>query len=209
MTLPEPHIPEAIVVELDAVDALAAPEHTDLFDASDATEAIIVDAVVIEAVAIEVDDPVVADLAPADPAGRPQHEGGHEHEGVRHLRVAPDGARRRRHVRIAAAGAAVSISATLFAVVGFNVELAQNQIKLQNLQHGLQSEQSRYYDLRSEVAARSAPSRIVAAAKRRGYVKAPLTYIEAAIKPPPPDPTGTSLLERATDATKGSLDPRQ
>ena len=104
-------------------------------------------------------DALVVEGVELDPAVENEEKPG------RHLRVAPDSVRRRRHVRIAAAAAAVSISATLFAVVGFNVELAQHQIQLQKLQRSLQAQQTRYYELRAEVAQRSSPPQIVA---RRG-----------------------------------------
>jgi hypothetical protein len=207
MTLLEPRIAEAIVVDLDEID-LTRERHSyeaAVRDTAVAREAILVDAVVVDADLVEAGVPAVA--APA-PAIDPRRDG--DREGRRHLRVAPDSVRRRRHVRIAAAAAALSISATLFAVVGFNVELAQNQIKLQKLQKGLLIEQTRYYDFRDEVAARSAPSRIVAAAQAQGLVPAQPTYLTSNIKPPPPDSTGTSpVLRKATEATKDSLDPVQ
>ena len=214
MTLLEPRIAEAIVIDLDEID-LTRERHAyeaAVRDTSVAREAILIDAVVVDAIeadAIEDAVPVAAVPAPAiDPDPDPERD--RDREGRRHLRVAPDSVRRRRHVRIAAAAAAVSISATLFAVVGFNVELAQNQIKLQKLQKELLTEQTRYYDSRNEVAARSAPSRIVAAATARGLVQLTPTYLTSDIKPPPPDSTGTSpVLQKATAATKDSLDPVQ
>ena len=175
-----------------------------------AVEAIIVDAVVVDA-DIAGDDLEVIEASEAESVGAAPDAGAPTTIATgRHLRVAPDSVRRRRHVRIAATAAAVSISATLFAVVGFNVELAQNQIKLQKLEHSLQSEQTRYFDLRSQVAADSAPAHIVGAATAAGLVKLSPTYLPAEIKPPPPDTTGTSaILQQSTDATKGSLDPVQ
>jgi hypothetical protein len=216
MTLLEPRIAEAIVIDLDEID-LTRERHAyeaAVRDTSVAREAILIDAVVVDAIEADVVEggiegtlPVAAVPAPAIDPGP---EGDRDREGRRHLRVAPDSVRRRRHVRIAAAAAAVSISATLFAVVGFNVELAQNQIKLQKLQKELLTEQTRYYDSRNEVAARSAPSRIVTAAEARGLVPATPTYLTSDIKPPPPDSTGTSpVLQKATAATKDSLDPVQ
>lgn len=172
------------------------------FDAGsfDGTE-LAVDALVVEAVELE----------PAfDPAFGPAPDHASDHDRPRHLRVAPDSVRRRRHVRIAAAAAAVSISATLFAVVGFNVELAQHQIQLQKLQRSLQAEQGHYYELRTEVAQRSSPPQIVAAAERLGLIQAQTTYLQVAINPPPADPTGTAqVLSESSNKTKGSLEPVQ
>ncbi|MDQ1466880.1 MAG: hypothetical protein QOH10_1295 [Actinomycetota bacterium] len=160
---------------------------------------------------IEVDDEVDALVVEVDDIDVDVVELDREVEtGRRHLRVAPDSYRRRRHVRIAAGAAAISISATLFAVVGFNVELAQHQIQLQSVQRQLHAEQTRYYELRNEVAQRSSPSQIVSIAQQRGLVTAQPTYVRAPIKPPPADPTGTAkLLEESRDATRSSLDPVQ
>ncbi len=199
LTLPERTLPERSVaraVELDPneVDLTALDE-----TALDGTE-LAVDALVVEAVDLDAFDPRL------DPA--PDHAP--DNEPRRHLRVAPDSVRRRRHVRIAAAAAAVSISATLFAVVGFNVELAQHQIQLQALQRQLQTEQSRYYNLRTEVAKSSSPAQIVSLAERLGLVQASTTYLSIAIDPPPADPTGTAyVLSHSTSETKGSLEPVQ
>lgn len=172
-----------------------------------------VDALVIEvdrpdpeAIAPERIEPEPIDPDPVDPvdpaaappgvdAARPQ------------LRVVPDRYRRRRRVRIAAAAAAASITVTLFAVVGFNVVLAQNQIELQALQQQLQTEQTRYYDLRDEVAHRSSPARIVSRAAGLGFVRLPTTYLPVAITPPHVGPTETAkTLDKTNRATGGSLD---
>ena len=193
-TLPERSVARAVEVDLTEVDLPALDE-----TALDGTE-LAVDALVVEAV----------DLEPFDPRLDPAPDHAPDNEPRRHLRVAPDSVRRRRHVRIAAAAAAVSISATLFAVVGFNVELAQHQIQLQALQRQLQTEQSRYFDLRTEVAQRSSPAQIVSLAERLGLVQAPTTYLSAPVEPPPADPTGTAqVLSQSTSETKGSLEPVQ
>jgi cell division protein FtsL len=197
----------AVNKDLDVID-LTALDHAAFEDpdAVDAVDALVVEAVLVEAVLVEAAVPE-ADLEWVP--DRDRHDG-IAPRGERHLRVAPDSVRRRRHVRIAAAAAAVSISATLFAVVGFNVELAQHQIKLQKLEHDLRIEQTRYYNLRSEVATRSAPSRVVQIAAENGLVLATTEYLPAHIKPPPPDPAGTStVLKESKDATKGSLEPVQ
>jgi hypothetical protein len=195
--------------DLDIIDS-TLPDRARFSD-SDAVDALVVDALLVDALVVDdsVVEAVLVDAVIAQPAIEeadlepvPDRE--------RHLRVAPDSVRRRRHVRIAAAAAAVSISATLFAVVGFNVELAQHQIQLQRLEKDLRSEQTRYYNLRNDVASRSAPARVVAFAQAHGLVQASTEYLPANIKPPPPDPTGTSaVLKESKDATKGSLEPVQ
>lgn len=174
------------------------------FDEDDeelAVEALIVDALAIDALAVDavaVDvpaiDAVLVDLEP-------------EAETERHLRVAPDSVKRRRHVRIAASAAVISISATLFAVVGFNVELAQHQIQLQKLQVQLQAEQTKYYDLRAQVAQSSSPSVISHEAGGLGLVKTAPTYIGSHITATPPDSTGTLTLPEPQ--TGSSLAPVQ
>ena len=178
---PEAIVPAPMIAEAIVVDALAR----DLAFDDDALEATVVE---------------VAELTPAIEVKT----------GERHLKIAPDSVARRRRVRIAAAGAAVTISATLFAVVGFNVELAQHQIQLQHLQNQLTTEQTRYYDLRNQVAERSSPGRIVEAAKKLGLTQAQTSYVDVPIPPPPADPTGTSdLLGNVHDNAGGSLDPPQ
>jgi len=197
----------------DVVDAIVLDAPDRAMSAADVVDAIAVEAVVVDALAREVDvdvdalddalEATVVDVAELTPAIEVK-------PGERHLKIAPDSVARRRRVRIAAAGAAVTISATLFAVVGFNVELAQHQIQLQHLQSQLTTEQARYYDLRKQVAESSSPGAIVAAAKRLGLTQAQTSYVRAAIPPPPVDPTGTSqMLGKIHDNAGGSLDPPQ
>jgi type II secretory pathway component PulL len=174
---------EALVVDALAIDHLAI-------------DALAIEAIAVEAVAADVPavDAVLVDLEPGS-------------ETERHLRVAPDSVKRRRHVRIAATAAVVSISATLFAVVGFNVELAQHQIQLQKLEVQLQAEQAKYYDLRGQVAQSSSPSVISREAKEFGLVKTAPSYLGAQVRTPAPDSTGTLKLPEAQ--TGSSLAPVQ
>jgi hypothetical protein len=203
-------------VELPAVDAVLVD--VPAADAGHAVDALIVDVREVDASFVDVRDvaPVVTgrggalaqplpepiDLEIADPG---------EVEGVGasprpDLRVAPDGYRRRRRVRIAAGAAAVSISATLFAVVGFNVVLAQNQIELQSLQQKLQVEQTRYYQLRNDVAQRSSPQNIVAKATALGLAQQQPGYLTVAgIKPPPVGPTETDKALLKASLNTGSV----
>ena len=193
------------VVEAELIDEV---DDTDVVDLAASDVRTVVDALAVDALAIDV-EVVEAELVDVDDAPQeltPDADG----TPRRHLRIAPDLVGRRRRVRIAAAGAAVAISATLFAVVGFNVELAQHQIQLQHLQNDLTTAQARYYDLRKQVAESSSPGKIVAAAKERGLIAAPNSYIEVQIPPPPADPTGTSdILAKIHDNAGGSLAPAQ
>jgi hypothetical protein len=198
---------EAEVVELPGTDVVDVVEALDALDSPDGVEpvdALVVDALALDTSELAVDADVVevVELEPA-PDGDAKPE--------RHLRIAPDSVRRRRRVRVAAAGAAVTISATLFAVVGFNVELAQHQIQLQHLQEQLQSEQQHYYDLRKEVAERSSPQSITKQAEHIGLVETTPSYLQAALrKLPPQDQTGeTNPLKQIHDNAGGSLGPVQ
>ncbi len=174
---------EALVVDARSVD-------TQLVDAR-AVDALVVDALAIDPLTVEA--PLVEALVV-------------EVEPERHLHVAPDSVKRRRHVRIAAAAAVVSISATLFAVVGFNVELAQHQIQLQKLQTQLQAEQTKYYDVRAQVAERSSPSVIMHKAAQLGLVPASPTYVGAKIASVPSDGAGSlSLPEPRTGSSLGNV----
>ncbi|MDQ1532740.1 MAG: hypothetical protein QOF28_501 [Actinomycetota bacterium] len=204
--------------ELSAVDAVLVV--VPAVDAGDAVDALIVDVRDVDASFVDVRDiaPVVTGRggALAQPLPEPTDQEIADPgviEEVRatprpDLRVAPDSYRRRRRVRIAAAAAAVSISATLFAVVGFNVVLAQNQIELQSLQEKLQVEQTRYYQLRNDVAQRSSPQNIVAKATALGLgVQQPGYLTVAGIKPPPVGPTETDeALLKASQHTGSVLD---
>jgi hypothetical protein len=95
----------------------------------------------------------------------------------------------------------------LFAVVGFNVELAQHQIQLQKLQDQLQTEQHHYYDLRKEVAERSAPQNIVGAAQHDGLVATTSSDLTVPIPQPPEDKSGETGLREIHDNAGGSLGP--
>jgi hypothetical protein len=194
---------ESVVSDLDLTELdVTDRELTDVSDL--AVDAIVVHALVVDALAV---DALAVELNDLEPGQDLRPDLGPERP--RHLRIAPDSVRRRRHVRIAAAAAAVSISATLFAVVGFNVELAQHQIQLQKLQVQLQAQQAKYYDLRAEVAQRSSPAQIAHEAAKRGLVTASPTYLAVPIKPPAQDPAGDSVLGDTKQRTGSSLDPVQ
>ena len=193
----------AYVDEVDVVEAEVIEVDDDtVLDAQRVVDALVVDALVLDANIVDV---VEAEIVEVEAVAGAQPRPDAELEPRRHLRVAPDLVGRRRRVRIAAAGAAVAISATLFAVVGFNVELAQHQIQLQNLQDQLQTEQRHYYDLRKEVAERSAPQTIIDEAKHRGLVPATNTYLTVPIPQPPEDHSGETGLSDIHDNVGGSL----
>jgi hypothetical protein len=186
--------------EAPTVDALLVdvPVEAEVVEAEivEVVEAVLVDAQPLAAsntgaLAQAVPQPVVREIAEPDVEARPN------------LRVAPDSYRRRRRVRIAAAAAAVSISITLFAVVGFNVVLAQHQIELQSLQKQLQVEQSRYYDLREEVARRASPQNIVSKATAQGLTVQQQTDLPAAVSLPAAGPTDTAKIQSKTSAATG------
>lgn len=190
-----------------AVDALLVdvPEAL-IVDADE--DARFIDIDIEDAIVVEVREvaPVTGGSALALPRPEPV-ELEPEPEARPDLRVAPEGYRRRRRVRIAATAAAVAISVTLFAVVGFNVVLAQHQIELQSLQRKLQVEETRYYELRNEVAQASSPASIVEKATELGLVHSPETYLTAQIPPPALGATETAeTLAKTSKATGGSLD---
>jgi hypothetical protein len=190
----EPVAVEALVVDADAL----APDVPEALVVADVEEALVVEvhevAPVTRGSALALPRPEAVPQTP-EPETRPD------------LRVAPDSYRRRRRVRIAAAAAAVAISVTLFAVVGFNVVLAQHQIELQGLQRKLQVEETRYYDLRDQVAQASSPASVVSKATALGLVESQETHLPAAIKPPAVGPTETAeTLQKTSKATGGSLD---
>src|SRR5438105_2406375 len=90
-----------------------------------------------------------------------------------HLRVAPDVRRRRLRARLLMAGIALVTVAALFTLVGFRVVGAQAAFTLDRLTKERTNEQLRYERLREDVARRSSPAAIIAAARRLGMVDAP------------------------------------
>jgi hypothetical protein len=208
----EPIAIDALIVDVQPIEALIVDVHA-------------IDAHVPEALVVEVRETRdVAAVAPvatgrggalAQPRPEPVEleiaepgDTGGDRPARPDLRVAPEGYRRRRRARIAAAAAAVSISVTLFAVVAFNVVLAQNQIELQSLQEKLQIEETRYYELRNEVAQNSSPQTIVAKATAFGLTVQQPGYLSVeGIKPPPAGPTETdTALRNASQNTGGIFD---
>jgi cell division protein FtsL len=90
------------------------------------------------------------------------------------------------------------VFATLFAVAGAHTVIAQGQIRLDDLDRQVQTEQARYQQLRKNVAQQESPERIVAAAEAQGMVTPQdLVYLQ----PPAADSTGAS----DTSSGDGSL----
>ena len=88
-----------------------------------------------------------------------------------HLRVVVPSKRRRLRVSPAlVVGSLLLVVAVAFGVAIAQVFLAQGQVRLDQMEAELISEQSRYQTLRKDVAELESPSRIVAAAEKQGMV---------------------------------------
>jgi cell division protein FtsL len=103
------------------------------------------------------------------------------------------------------------IVASLFAMVGFHVVLAQSQVEIDRLEQQVADEQHRYEQLRFEVSALSSPARIVSRAAELGMV-APTgaatvvpVPIDAETAGTPSDTTATTLAE-SWEKVKSHLD---
>ncbi len=126
-----------------------------------------------------------------------------------HLRVAPDAGRRRLRARLLMCGIAVLTVVSVFTLVGFRVVAAQSSFTLDRLSKERTNEQLRYERLREEVASRSSPGAIIAAASQRGMVFADrkefITAPDAAgdttptATPPPLAATSYSQAKKALD----------
>jgi cell division protein FtsL len=96
--------------------------------------------------------------------------------------------------------------ATLLAVAVAHTVLVEGQVRLDELDAQLATEQARYQELRTEVAAMQSPDRIVRAAQEQGMVTPDdLLYLQ----PPAPDvstvgPTGGDDDEPPADPTVGA-----
>lgn len=116
-------------------------------------------------------------------------------EPRRHLRVVRPHERTAR--RLTPAGGVV-LTLLLFAVLaglaGAHSLIAQGQIRLDRLDEQLRQEQTRYQELRRDVAIAESPERIVAAAEAQGMVTpSDLVYLQ-------PSDTGTPAGDRDRDA---------
>jgi hypothetical protein len=127
-----------------------------------------------------------------------------------HLRVAPDVRRRRLRARLLMVGIAVVTVASLFTLVGFRVVAAQSAFTLDRLTKERTNEQLRYERLREDVARRSSPAAIIAAARGRGMVEAPLQAFISAPKAAPhggrPTATPQPLAPTSYEKAKQALD---
>lgn len=106
-----------------------------------------------------------------------------------HLRVVRPGERSRRRLTPATGVALTALLfVTLFALAIAHTMLVQGQMRLDQLDGELATEQARYQELRTEVAAVESPARVVAAAERLGMVSPEdLVYLQ----PRTPDPSTT------------------
>lgn len=101
------------------------------------------------------------------------------------LHVVPDSAprpRRVRRARVLVAAAALAVVAVLFGVAASQAQLVNGQVRLDQLERDVAASQSRYQDLRLEVARLEAPERIVAEAQHRLGMIVPsgITYLSPA-----------------------------
>jgi cell division protein FtsL len=95
--------------------------------------------------------------------------------------VAPTERVRRRLTPATAVLLTAALFATLLAVAVAHTVLVQGQVRLDELDAQLATEQSRYQELRKEVAELESPDRIVAAAQEQGMVPpADLQYLQPA-----------------------------
>jgi hypothetical protein len=125
-----------------------------------------------------------------------------------HLRVAPDARWRRLRARLLMVGVALVTVASLFTLVGFRVVAAQSAFTLDRLTKERNNEQLRYERLREDVARRSSPAAIIAAARGLGMVPAPRELFLSAPKaashgttpPATPQPLAPTSYEHAKKA---------
>jgi hypothetical protein len=100
-------------------------------------------------------------------------------ERTRHLRVAPEVARRRRRAQLAIVIGVLVTVASLLMVVTFQVFAAQSAFKLDRLAKEHTNEELRNERLRAEVAQESSPGSIIARAESAGLVPAPVVWVQA------------------------------
>jgi hypothetical protein len=149
--------------------------------------------------AVAVDPARTPDLAPA-PRPRPA-------ERPNHLRVVAPSERVRRRVTPAVGVLCTgALFATLLAVAVAHTVLVEGQVRLDQLDEQLATEQARYQELRKDVAEMESPDRIVREAHEQGMVTPnDLIYLQ----PPAPDPSTVGPTtgdddEPAADPTVGA-----
>jgi len=142
----------------------------------------------------------------APPRQRPQPEARPNHLRV----VAPAERVRRRLTPASAVGLTTVVFAIFLAVAVAQTMLVTGQVRLDELDGQLSSEQARYQELRKDVAELEAPIRIVSAAQEQGMVTPDdLLYLQ----PPAADrstvgPTTGDDDEPAADPTVGVVSDR-
>jgi hypothetical protein len=127
-----------------------------------------------------------------------------------HLRVAPDARRRRRRARLVVFGVTAVTVLSLFTLVAFHVFEVQSAFTLERLDKERTNEQLRYERLREEVARRSSPLSIIAAARALGLQQASSwSFIQAPAAAPPAtaDSGANSLSTVSYGKTKEHLGP--
>lgn len=94
---------------------------------------------------------------------------------------------------------------SLFALVGFNVLLAQHQLELERTQQHTSEARTRYEQLRLDVAQLSNPARIVTEAEQRlGMIQpAVITYLTATLPP------GTETVSKGAATPPGWSEVKQ
>jgi len=129
-----------------------------------------------------------------------------------HLRVAPAVSRRRARARLTAFGIALVTVGSIFMIVTFHVIAAQSAFRMDQLSKQLTNEQYRYERLRDEVARRSSPAEVIAAAGRIGMVQGGSdTFLNTNGAVPTngtQDTPPKSLSPQTYDKTKPHLDPK-
>jgi hypothetical protein len=138
-------------------------------------------------------------LQPRDPGGSRDH-----------LRVAPDVRRRRLRARLLMVAIALVTVASLFTLVGFRVVAAQSSFALDRLTKERTNEQLRYERLREDVARRSSPASVIAAARHLGMVDAPkqafISAPSAGTHGPAQSATPPALAPTSYESMKKALD---
>jgi hypothetical protein len=117
-----------------------------------------------------------------------------------HLRVvAPDERTRRRLTPAAGVVLTALLFVVLFALAGAHSLLVQGQIRLDDLDAQLTTEQARYQQLRKDVAEKESPERIVAAAHERGMVTPEdLVYLQPPASDADPGDADVELTRQAS-----------
>jgi cell division protein FtsL len=116
---------------------------------------------------------------------------------------------RRRRARLFVAAVATLVALGLFGIVSLHVALTQGQFRLERLEAQADAQQTRYEQLRLQVAELESPDRIVAVAQERlGMVSPPgVTYLSPS-GPVSDEPAGnTAGVASGTDTSWNEVKP--